>query len=220
MVKAIVNHENLCMKCLKLKDSVRLYSIYGRGYGSDFDSFNTELRLCAECDNPNIELWFNENPIMSDYIEVYEYEEEIHKLTDSLPLQGQELFENTIAYGASANYRMDAQDWIDMKLGILADEKYEEYGMYSPSQIEAYEERFPTCENPVNVIYDDNSKGCWCPFGAYGEYGQSAGYNISDKCRDCEHFKVRENPIKEMDNNTYRKYEQYIKGIQFKNLFE
>ena len=71
---------------------------------------------------------------------------------------------------------MDSQDWIDMKLGILPDEKYEAYYMISPRQIKAYEERFTTCEHPVNV-YSNIGEGfeyCMCPFGAKGEYGQKA----------------------------------------------
>lgn len=116
---------------------------------------------------------------------------------------------------------MDSQDWIDDKLGILPDEVYEEeYNMYSPRQIKAYEERFPTCEHPVNKVYNDGSKGCWCPFGTNGNYGQEVGLNVSDECFNCRHYKLRETPIKEMEYETYEKYKVYIQGREFKDLFE
>lgn len=219
MVKAIMDYKNVCMKCLNKKDTLIKTEMYGRGYGSDFDNFNSTLCLCSDCYIPDLELWFDEEPEKKDYIQEYKYENNIHDFIKSLPLEGRELFENTMGSGCHGMY-MEQQDWIDLELGILPDEKYEEYGMYSPSTVKAYEERFPTCENPVNITYSDNSKGCWCPFGASGSYGQTVGLNVSDECKDCEYYKKRETPIKEMSNNTYKKYEQYIKGKRYNHLFE
>lgn len=216
MTKPIINHKNICMSCLKETDHLIVYTCFGRGYGSNFDNSGTKLQVCSNCDKPDFYLWYNEKPIMDDYCETYKYEELIWEHANTLPLQAQELFFNTFRQGEY----MEQQDWIDMELGILPDEKYEEYCMYSPSQIKAYEERFPTCEHPVNIIYNDNSKVCKCPFGAFGDYGQKLDVNISDECHNCSHYKIRETPIKELDKNTYDKYELYIRGKQYNDLFE
>jgi hypothetical protein len=156
-------------------------------------------------------MWFNEKPEMNDYCADYKYEKDIINFVNTLPLQGKELFWNRCAYGACSNI-MDSQDWIDMHLGILPDEKYEEYGMYSPSEIKAYKERFPICEYPVTEIFNDGSKGCWCPFGASGNYNQQIGLNISDECYYCKYFKVRETPIKEIYSEDFNDYELYMKS--------
>lgn len=220
-VEAIENHENICFCCLKDIKSVKRYSIYRSEYGSSFDNFYTYLQLCSGCTPEDIDLWFDEEPEMIEgYYAYYKYEGKIKELVNTFPLEGQELFWNRVAYGANA-YNMSPQDWIDDKLGILPDEIYEEeYDMYSPRQIKAYKERFTTCEHPINVVYSDDSKGCWCPFGANGEYGQKTGYNISNTCYNCPHYKVRETPIKEMDDKTYNKYKYYIIGKQYEHLFQ
>lgn len=85
-----------------------------------------------------------------------------------MPIQGRELFENQCARGA-CSYPMESQDWIDVELGVAPDSIYKEYGMYSPSEIKAYEERFPTCENVYLKTYKDGSGSCRCDYGAYGE---------------------------------------------------
>lgn len=218
MTTAIKNKNTTCMKCLGEFEKLNRYSIYGRGYGSSFDNVSTTLQVCNDCDLPELQDWFDEQLEMDDYCENYTYEDKIKEFVDSLPLEGNELFYNT--FHSSSGWSMDAQDWIDIKLGIAPDELYEEYGMYSPSQRKAYKERFPTCENPVNVTYNDGSKGCWCPFGASGKYGQEDSVNISKECNGCTLYKLRETPIKEMNRNTYKKYEEYMRGMRHKHLFE
>jgi hypothetical protein len=223
-IKPIENYDDLCFKCLKQKSNLKKYSLYRSDYGSRFDNNYTFLQICDECEPKDIEMWFDETPeIVDGYCAKYKYEKNIIEFINTLPIEGQELFWNRCAYGACAD-NMNSQDWIDMKLGILPDEVYEEYGMYSPREIKAYKERFSTCEHPVNVIYNDGSKGCWCPFGAHGEYGQKIDANISDECYNCKHYKKRETPIKEMDQNTYKKYERYINAKihieKYKDLFE
>jgi len=220
-IKAIDDFENLCFCCLeKDKSGLKTYYLYRSEYGSSFDNNYTYLQICDDCKPKDIELWFNESPEMNDYCADYKYEENIIDLIDTFPLQGQELFWNRCASGA-CSYTMESQHWIDDKLGILPDEIYEnEYSMYSPRQIKAYEERFPTCEHPVNAMFDDDSKGCYCPFGASGNYNQEISPNVSDECFGCEKYKIRETPIKEMSYDTYKKYEIYIQGKEFADLFE
>lgn len=219
-IQAVTYRENLCFKCLKEGTQIKKYNLHRSEFGSKFDNYYTHLQLCNNCLPEGIDEWFNEIPETDGYCAIYKYEDKIIEFANSLPLQGQELFWNGVAYGACA-YTMDSQDWIDDKLGILPDEVYEEkYFMYSPRQIRAYEERFPTCEYPVNIIYDDNSKGCWCPFGAYGEYGQKISSNINDECFYCEIYKKRETPIKEMSSEMFKQYQMYMKGKQYKDLFE
>ena len=107
---------------------------------------------------------------------------------------------------------MDAQDWIDYKLNILTHEKCKEYGLYSPQEKQAYKERFPICQHPVNVIFEDESKGCWCPFGAYGEYGQKTGRNLYDGCYECKYFEKRRTPIKYISEKDWIDYKIYYIG--------
>lgn len=216
------NRHRLCYCCDELQENEKdliKYSISYRGYGSIFDNCRFTVQLCKKCDKPEYKEWFYEEPKMEDYCEVYQYEEKIEELINSFPIENQEY-----VWNGMDGYWMERQDWIDMQLGILPDEKYEEYGMYSPRQIKAYEERFTTCEHPVNVVYSDGSKGCWCPFGAHGEYGQQVSPNISDECYGCEYYKKRETPIKKMDRDTYDKYEKYINAKiyieKYKDLFE
>lgn len=219
---AIEEYKNICFYCLKEKP-VKEYYIYGRGYGSSFDNDNTHLQLCQDCRPEGIEDWCNEEPKMvNGYCEEYIYEDKIFEFVNTFPLQGQELFYNRVS---SDGWGMGSQDWIDMKLGILPDEVYEEYGMYSPRQSKAYNERFSSCEHPVNRIWNDDSKACWCPFGANGEFDQKPNeHNCSTKCYNCNFYKQRETPLKTFDNNTYRKYEKYIRGKlhieKYKHLFE
>lgn len=144
---------------------------------------------------------------------------EINKHEKNEHLEGQELFFNRDSNG---NPCMNSQDWIDIQLGVLPNKKYKQY--YSPdeiSELTAYEIRFPVCEHPVNVVFNDNSKGSYCPFGAYGEYNQQI--NISyycDNCFRCTYYKLRKTPIKKMDEDTYKKYKVYVKGKQHTHLFK
>ncbi|MGG3890215.1 hypothetical protein [Metabacillus fastidiosus] len=219
-VLAIVDYENICFKCLEKKEKIETFSIYRNSYGSSFDNNHTELNICNECKPVDLEKWFDEEPEKIEYYTKYKYEKNIIEFVDTFPLEGQELFWNRCASGACADV-MNSQDWIDDKLGILPDEVYEEeYNMYSPRQIKAYEERFPTCEHPVNAVFNDKSKGCYCPFGASGNYGQEADINISEECYGCQKYKKRETKIKEMSHDTYKKYEVYIQGKEFEHLFE
>lgn len=137
----------ICMKCLK-KNASHTYKIHGRGYGSYFDDMDSKFQCCDECDKPEYNKWFNEKEVMVEYIETYQHEEKILELIKSLPLESQELFWNTFNF---CNWAMDAQDWIDFKLDELPHKKCKEYYLYSPKDIEAYTQKFTTCEYVVNV---------------------------------------------------------------------
>lgn len=218
MTKAIENYDHICFKCLEEKSKLKSYHIYRDDYGSSFDNNHTHMNICSDCRPVDIDKWFDEEPERGDHFVNYKFESKIIKFAESFPLEGQELFWNRCAH---TNYTMDSQDWIDDKLGILPDEVYEEeYGMYSPRQIKSYKVRFPTCEHPVNAAFNDTSKGCYCPFGASGNYNQEADINVSTECYGCSKYKLRETPIKEMDYDTYKKYELYIKGKEYNDMFE
>lgn len=208
-VKAIKNFENLCFKCLQ-KKPINTYSLYRSEYGSSFDNYYTYLQICDDCKPEEIDKWFNEeSETIDEYCADYKYEKNIIEFIETIPLEGQELFWNRCAYGASA-HNMGNQDWIDWKLGIMLDEKYKEYSMYSPSEIKAYKEKFPICQHPVNIIYGENSKGCRCPFGGFGEYGQECDEgNIWDACYKCKHFIERITPIRDISDKDYNDYVIY-----------
>ncbi len=211
-----MNQKRLCYKCDTLKDSEDEINYYGiwrsRGYGSIFDNDSFTIQICNKCTRPEYKIWFDENPVVEEgYVEFYEHEENIWNLIKSFVVENQEYV---------LNDHMDRSDWIAMENGTLPDEAYEEYGMYSPRQIRAYEERFPTCEHPVNAAFNDNSVGCYCPFGASGNKDQEVDGNISSECFGCTKYKFRESPRKEMSYETYQKYELYIRGKEVSHLFE
>lgn len=192
-IVAIKDH-SICMKCLQ-KKATHKYVIYGRGYGSDFDGTHTHLQLCDDCHSEEYHEWFDESPTMEEYCETYKHEETIHTLIKSLPIEAQELFHNTFADGWTSHH-MEAQDWIDYEIGELPHETCKEYHLYSPQEIKAYEDRFPTCNNVFLKVYGDNSSACWCTFGASGDKDGSCGLNTSSQCYQCTNYIPRTDNMK------------------------
>ena len=186
---------SVCMKCLK-KKATHTYTIYGRGYGSSFDMSDTKFQCCDDCDKPEYEEWFNETEVMDGYVETYQHEEKIWDLIKSLPLEGQELFENRFD---SDGYHMDAQDWIDYQLDELPNEKCNKYGFYSPEEKKAYKERFPNCECVIIEKYSDGSQSSHCPYGAFvRENGKRVQIKLADEslkasatCRNDDEFSFK-----------------------------
>jgi hypothetical protein len=210
--KTIENFENLCFRCLQKQNNINKYFIQGRGYGSSFDEFNTYLQLCNECKKEVKEEWFTEEPnIIDEYCEDYKFEEDIRKFINTLPLESKELFWSRCTSGSNSQYRfITPQDWIDNQLDILPEWKY--YSRYKPYRLKVARERFELCNEPVNIVYNDDSKGCWCSFHAHGEYGQKADANTGDKCYLCDQFHKRYENIKEMTDKEFKKYEQIRKA--------
>lgn len=212
-----VEDEKLCMKCLKNK-AIHIYPVSCRGYGSIYDMTDTRFQCCDECDRPEFGEWFFESPTVDDYVENYKYEDNIYELIKNLPLESQELFENRLN---TKDYPMEPQDWIDYELGELPKEKCEEYSLYSPEEKTAYREKFSTCEQVVNVVYNDDSKNSRCPFGAFGDYDQKVSINIWEECYDCKYYQKRENPIKTIKNEDFSDWKDYmIMKIRGKELAE
>lgn len=217
-IKAIHNTECLCWKCLKEHDKSKIHiiEIGALGYNSCFDNLSTRIQLCDDCYNVNPE-WWNLETIIPEGFEqfgyMYKYDKEICQFINELPLESQELVWNEYAYGACAGYNMDAQDWIDYQLGTISHEKCKEYGMYSPDEEKAYEERFPTCQHPVEIIYNDGSKGCWCLFGAHGKLNDgvvSVGGNTSSQCYKCKYYKQRTTPVISVKDSERADYDLYV----------
>lgn len=194
----------VCMKCLKNK-ATHTYTIYGRGYGSIFDNFNSRFHLCDDCAKEEYQEWTDERGEWDDKNfdgEEYQYEDNISNLIRSFPLEGKELFYNRFADGACASCGMKPQDWIDYELGELSHRKCKQYGRYSPQEITAYKERFPNCECVAINKYKDGSQGSSCPYGAFGDKDGNIDLNIWDSCYMCTHFKPREGDIKVIDKVT------------------
>lgn len=217
-IKPIENNEHLCWKCLQEYNNIHKFVFGDLGYGSRFDSFGSQIQLCDKC--------FEEsNPKIWDFEEVdtenicgghYKYENEIWEYINNLPIESQELFNNVYCFGSGTGWNMESQDWIDYKLGILSHDKCKEYGYYSLQEKQAYRERFPTCEYPVNITHEDGSHGCHCrvnTYTAFGEYGQTCDeYNISNECYECEYYKKRNTPIKEIKSIDEDDYWLYIRS--------
>lgn len=183
--------ECLCFKCLKEKEKIKKYFVGYRGYGSSFDNFNSIIQLCEECDHKDLQMWVDEKPTMiDDYCEDYKYEDDIWDFVNTLPIQGRELFDNQCSDGACSCH-MESQDWIDIELEIAPDSLYKQYGMYSPSEIQAYKDRFPTCENVYVKTYKDGSSHCKCDYGAFGDSDGTCGLNICDECYTCRRYKKK-----------------------------
>jgi ribosome-associated toxin RatA of RatAB toxin-antitoxin module len=74
----------------------------------------------------------------------------------------------------------------------MPDEEMEEKGMYSPRQIKAYKERFPTCDKVSIIEYKDGSRVSRCIYWAFGDEHGQCGLNTSNKCFDCASYSKRE----------------------------
>ena len=213
-VLAIANHEGLCWKCLQPFDKSQIHNINipEMEYGSAFDGEGTKLQLCEECyQESNPEIWSMEElkDIDEDRFQLgeeYVHEKEMREYIEKLPLQGKQFVWNEFNYGWNADHKMQAQDWIDYRLDILPHDKCKEYGYYSPEERQAYKERFPTCQYPVNIIYNDNSKGCKCPFGVHGKYGQKCNEQSYEGCYKCQYYKERTKSIIDVSDDEYEGY--------------
>lgn len=197
IIKYIENRDTLCHKCLQDKDDIKKYSTYGRGYGSKFDNDNETIQLCYECRKEigeDLEKWFNEIPEYDEdeFYENYKYEEEIIDFIDKLPIQGREIVVNQTSSGA-CSYFLDSQDWIDIKLGIASDEVYKRNNLYSPSEIKAYKERFPTCKHTYLKVWSDGSSGTRCSMhsGVSGNKDFTCSSNISSECYYCDSYEKK-----------------------------
>lgn len=192
----IKNREDLCHKCLESKDDIKVYSTYGRGYGSKYDNCNESVQLCNQCRHSieeDLDKWFNETCEYEDYTETYKYEEKIIEFIKSLPVEGREIVENQTASGANAYY-CDSQDWIDIELGIAEDEVYKRNGMYSPSEINAYKERFPTCKHVYLKVWSDGSTSSKCSIDSSvsGNGDFTCGLNICEECYYCDRYEKKD----------------------------
>ena len=218
-----LNKERLCYCCDKLQstvESLHIFRIEDRSYGSKFDEHKFEIQLCDICKNHIDPIWFNEKPdVNDDYCEVYKYEDEVAKFIDSFILENQEYI-----YNCCYSY-ITRQQWIDYKSGVLPDEIMEELRLYSPRQRKAYEEKFTTCNYPINIKAPNYEDGCKCQFGANGDYNQKINpeYHCTD-CYNCQNYVKRFEPIKEMDMKTFKKYIEYLKSkktyLELRDEFE
>lgn len=187
-IRPVTYSDKICFKCLNESDNINTYNLDNRGYGSIFDSFKSTLQLCDECNCENLAVWFNEEPLLDeDYFITYMHEDKICDFVESLPIQGKELFNNRCASELGV-LTIDSQDWIDIELEIAPDSVYRKYGMYSPSEIRAYRDRFPSCKHVYLKTYNDGSKCCVCKYGAYGNKDGSCGVNTSSKCYKCTNY--------------------------------
>lgn len=195
----------ICFKCLKEFDRSNIITIHfcDQGYGSLFDGFNSKMQLCTECYNKtNKDIWnMNIIPDENDNrLKHYEHETEIIEFINELPIEGKELFLNRIAWGSTV-FSMNSQDWIDYNLKELSHEKCKEYKLMSQEEISAYQERFPKCKYPVNMIESDGNKVSYCPCGSYGKYGQEIDNTLYMNCYNCPLYKERTEKDELLDLN-------------------
>jgi len=214
---ALTNPDNTCCNCLKETTEIHQIKIASLSWGSQFDLWGTQINLCNSCFNLTDPAWW-EFEIVKDESDwggsYYKYEEEIFKYIKTMPLSGQELFWNRYSNGEWSSPILEPQDWINYELGTLSHKKSKSYGLYSPQEKQAYQEKFPTCQHPANRVYDDGSKGCWCPFGANGRYGQMAdGYNISVQCYQCKQYVERKTSLIDIDNEDWNDYKTYYVAL-------
>jgi len=212
-VLAISNHEGLCWKCLQSfnKSEIINITIPELGYGSIFDGEGTKLQLCKTCyeesikDNPHLwDMKIKETKEEDLTTVEYMYEKEMYEYLESLPIQSRQFVWNEFVEGTYAKpLFMSPQDWIDYQLGILPHDKCKKYGVFSFDEIKAYDEKFSTCQYPINIIYDDGTIGCQCPFGAYGGYNQETDRYISTECYECSKYTKRTTPITTMTKDEY-----------------
>lgn len=205
----------ICFKCLKEVEptNIKIIDFYETGNGSLFNGFNSKMQLCNECyqqcDEDMWKLNIITNKEDNEDIIKYENESELIDYISSLPIEGQELFLNRIAWGKTV-IPMKGQDWIDYILHLLPYEKCKEYGLMSPIDNEVYKERFPTCKYPVNIVYNDGVKKSRCPYGTIGNYNQIAdcASHIKCYCYECPYYEKRNNDelIFDLSEDEYKLY--------------
>ena len=193
-----------CMKCLKEKVDHQI-KIGEMGYGSGFDNFSTQIDLCDECYKKINKQWWDLEIVPCDeqfqYEEIqdifmkYKYENEIFEYVKNMPLEGREKFWNTY----SNECHMISEDWIAYEKGELSYEKCKGYGMHSPQEISAYEDRFPICDKVKIRVHSDSSRGSKCFKGAFGDNEGKCGLNISNECYVCDSFSERDGNIDVID---------------------
>lgn len=111
----------------------------------------------------------------------------LYEYIGSFTVEGREKIHNS-----GSNAYLPTEIWIREAKGELTDEEYEEYGMYSPRQKKAYQERFPVCERVKIYEYDDGSCGSRCDRGAFGNSdGSAEGHQTQSECFSCQKFKKR-----------------------------
>lgn len=200
---AIENPDNICFSCLRefSDNQLNILEIPALGYGSQFDCWSTKIQLCHEClKKTNLKWWELEIEKFAEYdwCEKYKYEYEIFNYIDTLPVEGQELFYNRYSNGDC--YYMKPQDWIDYRLNVLPHDKCKKYGLYSPEERQAYQERFPICKYVQLIKYKDGSSGCRCVRGAFGNKdGTAKGHQTQSECYNCTYFEVRKGEIMTVD---------------------
>lgn len=212
-----LHKKNLCFKCDKLvvnETYIVKLTLNNREYGSIFDSSSFTIQLCHGCMKPEYMGWFEEIPTIKTFTGEYKHENQIYALIDSFIIENQEYVRNVGGYG------IDRQDWIDMEYGVLVEEKYEAYGMYSPKVIEAYEKRYSICQNPVNITYIDETKSSSCVFGSHGNYNQVPSQHISVECMSCTKFEERKSLIKEMTNEKFENFKALTFGKSDVQLYK
>lgn len=110
----------VCMVCQEKEATHKYFFPHYRGFGSAFDMMKLEFYCCDDCDRKRFAEWFNETPTKDKFgLEEYHREREMCSFFESLPVNSQERIWND---------DMDSQDWIDLHLGELSDEKKKEYG--------------------------------------------------------------------------------------------
>ena len=215
-IKSIKYSKKLCFKCLKEVENekdIKTINFYDIGYGSIFDGFNSQLQLCPDCYKETDEnLWtLHVERDEENHLSQYENETEIIEYISSLPLEGQELFCNRLAWGSTV-IPMYSQDWIDYILNKLPHKKCKEYNLISPEETESYKERFEKCKYPVNITNLDGSKYCTCPQGSSGKYGQKSTDHPISMCHNCPFYEERKEDDKLLDlsSDDYQWYKIYF----------
>ena len=198
---------NLCYYCdhvIKNEELIFLHVAH-RGYGSLFDSCRFTVQLCNTCHQPEYKQWFEEKPKLINRMEHYQFEEKIQLLVNQFKIKNREY-----VWNGMSGYYMQRQDWIDMEKEVLPEHKYQDHGMYSPRQINAYKEQFPICDYPVNVSFSDGSKNSMCVHGAIGDYGQLPNKTISPNCDLCPVFVFRKTPLEEIAYEDFLTYQDLM----------
>lgn len=186
---AIPYHPMICYRCLESEREPMVWQLTSRGYGSHFDGTTSRLQLCSQCCDDTLRktltTYFNETPDESNGWQDYLYEDALHLFIQTLPLAGQELFRNA----TTGHFVMDAQDWINIQLGIANDEAYSRNGLQSPSELQAYRTRFPHCQHVALIEIDEDTAYTQCPYGVYGEIdGSSSLDNEHSQCYHCSYY--------------------------------
>lgn len=221
--------DEVCVKCLHEYDADDLIDIHIKdlGYGSNFDGSNFHIRLCPMCylksQENNKDIW-KLKIVENKYKEKsYEYENEIMKYINDLPVEGKELALNRFANGYD-DYYEDPQFFIDEETGVcvIKDRKLK-YSRpnkyYRTERIRRTKNKIKERENKIREMnYNIFHNNCCASKEWVDEVKNTKGYYFENGSTISAYLgnRLHKKTNNRKSSQTYRHHGSYGKGNEYK----